>query len=300
MRGGAGHARIPRGASALVLGGGLVTAWAALAFGAVTEPAREQNVADLKAYLAQKENDLSQLTIEHRGRVADADALARQVKAQKGHPDAGYFEQRALEKNLARLRVLYEDLEKVSVREQEVREEAFAAAAAIVAELETFLEADLLGLRDQTDPAARHRQADRVFQLERDRREFQGRMNALTPEIPVPRDLPAGVTWTPEMVEDQRRSWEATIARLQAEREQLVQEQALRRNLAEALRDGGKAADGTVRMDAATTARMEARVADLDRKIRLYREKFNRLAARGAEGRPLAVRPMAGATATRE
>lgn len=289
------HAKIPLIAQVLALGGGIMCAGVATAAAAAAaaEPSREQKVADLKGYLARKETELSQLTAEHRTRLNDADALAGQVRAQKARGDAGFFEQRALEKNLGRLRVLYEEMEKVSGRVQDVREEAFAAAAAIVAELETSLEQDLVALRDLTDPAARRKAADRLLALERDRRVFQGKMNGFTPDIPVPRDLPAGVAWTPEMVEDQRRSWEATIARLQAEREQVVQERGLRRNLAEAL-------PGAVRSDAAAEARLDARIADLDRKIRLYREKFNRLAARGADGKPLAVRTPAGSTAARE
>lgn len=274
-------------------GGGLLSAGWPVGPAGAAEPTREQKIVDLKAYLAQKETALTQLTAEHRTRLNDADALAGQVRARKARGDTGYFEQRALEKSLARLRVLYEDMEKVSGREQEVREEAFASAAAIVAELETLLETELVALRDLTDPAARRKMADRVLGLERDRRAYQNRMNALTPEIPVPRDLPAGVTWSPEMVEDQRRSWEATIARLQAEREQLVQERGLRRNLAEAL-------PGSVRADASADARVDARIADLDRKIRMYREKFSRLSARGADGKALPVRAAAGTTTARE
>jgi hypothetical protein len=196
------------------------------------------------------------------------------------------MEQRELEKLLARGRVQLEDIEQLHEKETETRDEAFAAAAAVVAEYETFMQEDLVRLRDLAGPAPvpsvpaqsgapgeRQRLTDRVLVYERERRLYQGKMNSLTPANPMPIEIPSGATWTREMIEDQRRAWEAAIARLQAERNQLVQEQGLRRALAEALPGATVAGDG-----ANADAGLAARIAELDRRIKAYRDKLNRLA----------------------
>src|SRR6185503_19576869 len=112
----------------------------------VIAPAREQKVAELKAYLAQKESELGRLAAQHRQQLKDADDLGRKVAAQKERQDGGWFGQGAVERNMARLRAQLEDIEKVTARETEVREEAFAAASAIVLELEEFLDRALRDL----------------------------------------------------------------------------------------------------------------------------------------------------------
>jgi len=235
----------------------------------VVAPAREQKVTELKAYLAQKEAELARLTVQHRQQLKDADELGHTVAAQKERQDGSWFGQGSVERNMARLRAQLEEIEKVTARETEVREEAFAAASAIVVELEDFLD---LAMHDlPAEGADRKKRVERVLLLERDRRIYQGKMNALTPEIPLPAELPTSVNWTAEMVEDQRRVYEAAIARLQADREQLNQQQRLRSQLAESV-------SATMAEDSATVrARTADRIAEIDRKLRMYRLKLDRL-----------------------
>jgi len=234
----------------------------------------------LKAYLAQKEADLARLAAQHRQQLRDADELGRTVAAQKARQDGSWFGQGSVERNMARLRAQLEEIEKVTARETEIREEAFAAASAIVVELEDFLD---LAMRDlPADGADRRKRVERVMALEHDRRTYQGKMNALMPEIPLPAELPASVNWTTEMIEDQRRVYEAAIARLQADREQFNQQQRLRIQLAESV-------SATVAGDsAAMRARSADRMAEIDRKLRVYRTKLDRL------GQPSLTRSAAG------
>lgn len=242
----------------------------------VVAPAREQKVAELKGYLAQKEAELARLTAQHRRQLKEADELGRLVATQKERQDGSWFGQGAVERNMARLRAQLEDIEKVTARETEVREEAFAASSAIVLELEEFLDRALREL--PAEGPDRARRVERVMALERDRKTYQSRMNALMPDLPLPAELPTTVSWTKEMVEDQRHVYEAAIARLQADREDLNQQQQLRIQLAASV-------SATVAVDsAAARARTAARIAEIDRKLKLYRTKLDRLGEAGMTG----------------
>lgn len=251
-------------AAALTLGAG--RGWSAPA---PEFAARERKVADLKVFLADREKELASLVGLHETKVRDAEALGRQVDGLKARAGRSLLENQRLEKLLARGRTQLEDIERSESRQREVREEAFAAASAIVLELEDFLQHDLAGLRDAQEPAARQALLDRVIGLDRDRRAYQDRMNALAPAIPPPAEIPAGVTWTPEMLEDQRRSYEAAITRLEEERSRLSRELQTRESLSAAV-----AKPGT--RDAASV-RLKAEIADRERKIKSYREKNARL-----------------------
>ncbi len=246
---------------------------------------------ELKIFLSQKEQELAQLVAGRTNNLKEADTLARQVEAQKEKPNRDWFEQRALEKNLATLRAQLEDIERVTARERAVREEAFAYAAAIVAELETSLKRQFIKIQQQQREASRQREADRVVPLrvliytftksgvaieralvlDEERRVHQGKMNALQPHNPPFAELPKGVPWSKEMIEDQRRAYEEHIVRLKSEREQLLKEERLRESLADALPE----MVGTDWM--ARKARINAQVVEYDRKIEIYQDKLDRM-----------------------
>lgn len=231
---------------------------------------RERKVADLKVFLADREKELASLVALHETKVRETEALGRQVDGLKARAGRSLLENQRLEKLLARGRTQLEEIERSESRQHEVREEAFAAASAIVLELEDFLQFDLGRLRDVPEPAARQALVDRVIALDRDRRAYQDRMNALAPAIPPPADIPAGVTWTPEMLEDQRRSYEAAITRLEEERSRLARELGIRESLSAAVAKSG-ARDRT-------SLRLKASIGEIERRIRQYREKHARLA----------------------
>jgi len=242
-----------------------------------------RRVEELKTFLAGRERELARLVAAHRDKTKEAETLGRQVDALKAKPNRSWMEQRDLEKLLASGRVRLEEIERLAEKQAETRDEAFAAAAALVAEYESFMEEDLVHLRDLAGPvsstslsgaasAERRQLTDSVLLCDRERRTYQGKMNALTPAIPIPIEIPRGATWTKEMIEDQRRAWEAAIARMQADRNQLVQEQGLRHALAEALPGSTVMGDS-----AAADSRLAARIAELDGKIALYRGKLARL-----------------------
>lgn len=251
--------------AAALLGGPAGAAAAAAAAGP------EQRLADLRSFLSRKEGELAQLTTLHDRQLKEADALAREVEAQKEKPDRNWFEQRAVEKNLARLRAELQEIERGAVRERAVKEEAFAAAAAVVSELESLLDADLGRLRDRTDPGAREKLLERVQATEKERRAAQRKMNDLTPSIPLPADLPPNVPWTREMIEDQKRACEAVLARLGAERDSLRDEERLRDRFAEAV------AGATTAEDSGRRQRVEARLAEVERDLARFKAKYDRL-----------------------
>jgi hypothetical protein len=267
----------------LTLAGGSAVAAPSAGPAELTRDQKLRRVGELKTFLAGRERELARLVASHRDKTKEAETLGRQVDALKAKPNRSWMEQRDLEKLLASGRVRLEEIERLAEQEAGTRDEAFAAAAALVAEYESFMQEDLVCLRDLAGPvsstplsasasAQRRALTDRVLVYERERRLYQGKMNALTPANPMPIEIPSSAKWTKEMIEDQRRAWEAAIARLQADRNQLVQEQGLRRALAEAL------PGATVTRDsAAADSRLAARVEDLDRKIALYRDKLARL-----------------------
>ncbi len=245
---------------------------------------KDSIIAGLKAFLSRKEGELVQLVAVRKKKLKEADALAKQVEEQKERGDLGWFERRAVEKDLARLRTQFEDIERVTVKERAVREESFACAAAIVAELETSLERQLADIKRQRMSASlfdsesrreiqsgRQQRIERVRALEKSRGIYQRRMNALMPRIQVPGELPTDVPWSKEMIEDQRRSYEASIARFQSERELLLQERRLRRSLADVLPEVPK--NGR----AASEKRIEKRIREYDRKIEIYKDKLDRM-----------------------
>lgn len=244
---------------------------------------REAVIVDLKSFLSEKETELAGLVAERTKKLSEAENLAKKVEARKERDDLGWFERRAVEKDLARLRTQFEDIERLTVSERETREEAFACAAAIVAELETSLERQLARLHEARAGAtvssetghepqtARRQEIDRVMALERDRNLHQRKMNALMPSIQVPAELPRDVPWSKEMIEDQGRAYEANIARLQAERELLVQELNLRRRLAGVLPDSARGSRS------ASEERIEVQIREYDRKIEIYRDKLDRM-----------------------
>jgi hypothetical protein len=270
---------------ALVLARGVVAgAPAAAPAAGPAEPTREEKlrrVGELKVYFEGRERELARLVAAHRDRSKEAETLFRQVDALKAKPNRSWMEQRDLEKLLAKGRVQLEAMDRLSSKENETRDEAFAAAAALVAEYESFMEEDLGKLAGESavTPAERKGLTDRLLVYERERRLYQARMNALTPANPMPAEIPSGAKWTREMIEDQRRAWEAAVARLQAERNQLLQEQGLRHALAEALPGATVTADS-----AAADARLAARIAELDRQIKAYRGKLGRLSGAAAAG----------------
>ncbi|MEK7475034.1 MAG: hypothetical protein AAB152_05305 [Candidatus Coatesbacteria bacterium] len=275
---------------ALMLAGGSAASAPAAGPVELTRDQKLRRVEELRTFLTGRERELARLVAAHREKTKEAETLGRQVDALKAKPNRSWMEQRDLEKLLAGGRVRLEEIERLAEQETGTRDEAFAAAAALVAEYESFMQEDLVRLRDLAGPvsatplsasasAERRALTDRVLVYERERRIFQGKMNALTPANPMPIEIPRSAKWTKEMIEDQRRAWEAAIARLQADRNQLVQEQGLRRALAEALPGATVTADS-----AAADSRLAARVEDLDRKIALYRDKLARLSG-GSRGR---------------
>lgn len=276
-RWGSGHGRI-----LTLVAAGWVVGWGGRCAAAAAEPGpakgpgrRAAEIAGLKTFLDEKEKALAQLMADYKTKLGDADALARDLEAQKEKADRSWFEQRTLERSTARLRVMYDDIEHLAARKQEVRTDAWSCAAAIVADLEDELAADLARLNANLAPAARDRLVEDVRALETDRRVYQRRMNELAPDLPAPAELPRGVTWTREMIEDQRRVYEATIARLQIERGDLVQQRELRRLLGSSLTLTGT--DGAD--DGASRTRLDLKIAELDRRIAATREKLGRLAA---------------------
>lgn len=251
-------------------------------------------VAELKVFLSQKEAELAQLVVERKTKLREADLLAKKVEGQKERKNPNWFERRVIARNLSKLRTEFSVIERVTVREQTVREEAFACAAAIVAELESSLERQLTRLhreqRVDADLKRRYKRVvpfkvhlysftktgaaiERAMALEKERKFYQHKMNELTPHIPIPAELPKGVEWSKEMIEDQRSAYESNIARLQSEREQLVQEKRLRKNLADTLAKEIKAGSEMFQ------SRIDTQVVDYDRKIRMYQKRLNQIPA---------------------
>ena len=230
--------------------------------------------AELKGYLERKEGELLVISGERVGRMKTMELLAKDLEARKEKKNPGWFEQWTIAKKMARLRAQAGVVKKLNDRERDARDDALAAAAAVVAEVEGQLEVVLMELRDAGEGSSRKKLVSRALELERERKVYQGRLGALMPAMRVPPDLPAGAERTPEMMEDQRRSYEAAIARMQAEKDILAQEKRLVRLLAETMPE---VAAGDERMD---PVRLDSRMAVIDRSIAKCREKLARLVAR--------------------
>jgi hypothetical protein len=222
-------------------------------------------------FLANKEKELSQLVSERQAKNKEADDLSGRVEKQKERKDPGWFERRAIEKDLGRLRTLLESIEPLTARERDVRNEAFTCASAIVLVLEGALERLLADLQDrQKRKLVGEGDVERIRALEKERRLFQGKVNALMPEIPLPAELPKGVAMSQAMIEDQRRNYEASIARLVDGRAQAVQERRLEDIREDTLPEAS--------VDkAAKRARHDAKITEFGGKIRSYQEKLRRL-----------------------
>lgn len=256
----------------------IALAAAAIAASAVADDgARDKRIAELRVFLAKKEKELVRLTSLHSDKLRKADPLAKEVEKQKELKSRGWFEQRALEKNLAKLRPQLEEIERVAAERRAAREESFAAASAIVSEIESALEDGLNRLRDEENPDERQRLIGSLVGLDRERKIFQGKANRLMPAIPLPADLPADVPWSDEMAEDICSAYAAAVARLETEREDLLKEQRLRRSLAENLPDAPASAESEPRLKVA--------LAETERKLANFRDKLIRQCVGQAEER---------------
>lgn len=233
-----------------------------------------RRIAELKGFLERKEGELRLLSAERVGKMKAMELLARELEGRKAKKNPGWIEQWSIEKKMARLRAQAGEVKKLNDRERDARDDALAAAAAVVAEVEGQLEVALIELRDAGEGPARRKLIIRALEMERERKVYQGRLGALMPAMRVPPDLPAGAERTPEMLEDQRHSYESAIARMQAERDILAQEKRLARLLAETMPE---VAAGDVRLN---PGRLDTRMALLDRSIAKCREKLARLPAR--------------------
>lgn len=233
---------------------------------AADEASRDKRISELQSFLGKKEKDLARLTSLHSEKLKKADPLVREVEQQKDLGRRGWFEQRALEKNLAKLRPQLEEIERIAAERRAVREEAFAAASAIVSEIESAMEEGLDRLKVENGPAARGKLVESLKELERERRAFQGKASRLMPTLPLPADLPADAPWSDEMAEDICGAYEAAVARLETEREDLLKEQRLRRSLAENLPDTAGSSEGE--------SRLKVALAETEHKLRNFREKL--------------------------
>ena len=233
-----------------------------------------KRIAELKVFLDRKEGELLLLSSERVKKMESMESLARDLESRKAKKNPGWFEQWTIGKKMARLRAQAGEVKKLDDQERDARDDALAAAAAVVSEVEGQLEVTLVELRDAGEGASRRRLISRALELERERKMYQERLGALMPAMRVPPDLPAGAERTPEMMEDQRRSYEAAIARMQAEKDILAQEKRLARLLAETMPE---VAAGDERLN---PARLDLRMAVIDRSIAKCREKLARLPAR--------------------
>jgi len=229
---------------------------------------------ELKSLLERKEAELLLISSERVAKMQKMELLARELEIRKSKKNPGWFEQWSIGKKMARLRAQAGEVKKLNDRERDARDDALAAAAAVVAELEGQLEVVLVELRDAGDGNSRKKLISHALDLERDRKVYQGRLGALMPAMRVPPDLPVGAERTPDMVDDQRRSLEAAIARMQAEKDILAQEKRLARLLAETMPE---VAAGDERLN---PAKLNSRIAVIDRSIAKCREKLARLKAR--------------------
>ena len=260
-------ARIARMIAVLTIAASPALAWAGVDAG-------ERRIAELKTFLDGKERELSGFLAERVDKMREMEALAREVETRKRNKNPGWLEQRAIEKKMARLRTKAEEVKKLNDREREARDDALAAAAAVVSEVEGQLEMTLVEVREASEGASRDRLVRQALELEKERKVYQGRLSALMPAMRVPPDLPVGAERTPEMIEDQRRSYEAAIARMQAERDILVQEKRLGRLLAETMPE---VAVGDERLN---PSRLDSLIAVIDRSIVKCRNKLARLPVR--------------------
>lgn len=233
-----------------------------------------RRIAELKSFLERKEGELLLLSTERVAKMQAMESLARELEGRKANRNPGWFEQWSIGKKMARLRARAGEVKKLNDRERDARDDALAAAAAVVAEVEGQLEVTLVELRDSGEGPSRRRLIGRAIELERERKMYQGRLGALMPAMRVPPELPAGAERTPEMMEDQRRSYEAAIARMQAEKDILAQEKRLARLLAETMPE---LSAGEERLN---PAKLDSKMAVIDRSIAKCREKLARLPAR--------------------
>lgn len=265
--GGFGHAKIAK----MVL---VLTIAVSPVFAAPEGVSGVRPVSELKSFLDRKERELTAVSAERLRRMQEMEKLALDVEARKKEGKTGWLSQKLLERKMAKLRVQAGNIKELSDRERDIRDDALAGASAVVTELEGQLEVMLVELRDHPPAgAARKKLVDQALGLERERKHYHGRMGALMPGVRVPPDLPRGAEKDPGMLEDQRRNYEAAIARMQAERDVLAQEKRLGRLLAEAI-PGGLPRDE--RLD---PGRVDARMKVLDREIRECRGKLAKLPA---------------------
>jgi len=233
-----------------------------------------KRITELKVFLEKKERELKLLSTERVAKMQAMESLARDLEARKAEKNPGWLAQWSIGKKMARMRAQAGEMKALNDRERDARDDALAAAAALVAEVEGQLEVTLVELRDAGEGASRKALINRALEMQRERKMYQGRLGALMPAMRVPPDLPVGAEQTPEMIEDQRRSYDAAIARMQAEKDILVQEKRLGRLLAETMPE---MADGDGRMD---PARLDVRMALIDRSIAKCRNKLARLQVR--------------------
>jgi hypothetical protein len=236
---------------------------------------REESIAELKALFARKEKELASLRSERMRKLAKAEPLSKRVQDRKEGENRGVLDSMSGEKDMARLRAMLQEIEKLSASEEQARTDAWACSGAIVEELEALLDEVLA----RGEAAGRPGLRERVRELERERRYYQGRMNALTPSLRVPRDVPRTAAWTDEMREDLKHAAEAGIARLQDEKAQYLQEKRLREQLIKAV------PEAVDEKDREGLRKIETRIAELDREIEGYRRKLELMKAGGTEKR---------------
>jgi len=232
---------------------------------------REASIAELKALFARKERELKSLRSERIRKLAESEPLSRRVQARKEQGNRGMLDQMTAEKDMGRLRAMLQEVARLNSAEEQARTDAWACSGAIVEEIEALLDEVLA----KGDAAGRQGLSERVRALEKERRYYQGRMNALTPELRVAGEVPRSVAWTDEMREDQKHAAEAGIARLQDEKGQYLQEKRLREQLMKAVPEAAG------EKDREALRKIGARIAELDREIEGYRRKLEAMNKEG-------------------
>ena len=232
---------------------------------------REASIAELKALFARKERELTSLRSERIRKLAESEPLSKRVQAQKEQGSRGVLGEMTAGKDMARLRAMLQEVGRLNTAEEQARTDAWACSGAIVEELEALLDEVLA----KGDAGGRQGLRERVRSLEKERRYYQGRMNALTPELRVPQEVPRTAAWTDEMREDQKHAAEAGIARLQDEKAQYVQEKRLREQLMKAVPEAAG------EKDREALRKIGARIAELDREIEGYRRKLEAMNKEG-------------------
>ncbi len=264
--------QVPR-SHGTILGIALVAvavAWGGRAFGLAGDAdQRARRIGELEVYLSLKEKELKRLKMDYTGKALTAEIQAKNMEEEEGRRNRSWFQQRALERDKAKLRSKLEEISRIDKNKRAVQEEAFAAAAALVGELESALESELMILRGEGSAETRESLIEKVQTLDNKRRSYQHRMNELMPSVPLPALLPAGVRRSREMAEDECMAYAAATARLGAEREDLLRERRLRTSLMETLADREKT------REAAELSRIEGLLADNDRRLSGYRQRIS-------------------------